>query len=518
MLPQSDVCNLSLATKSLYRIIRPIFYRHPKIVTYDSLILFSRTFSEATSVGKAEDSRDQTKFLEITIDPRRIQPPPAVMISRTIHAIVRHCPNLAITLRFSHCRCHLSPVSALGTETFPRVTKLIVHVGERDPDHGYSDVSPKKCGPPSAAFWRPFVNGEAFPDCKDLEIRHYWATTPPPDASLDLQEAHHAYGFPTPSPPRSQAARLGSRFGRARPSFGQGGPSASSYLPDTELIGSTSGLKNFRTIVLECPTELNSLLFMQLLGNPNAIASDLTSLELRFCNLDDLTISKLLHHAPSKVKRLVLLCCDPQGDTVHDPTYLSYENPETRVHLCPLIREFGKDLVYLDYGAPTVCRELFFDDNEMQALKGNGIETRLGIEGGATDRNFVQLDGHAVRETIQSCRKQQHMKHRIERIKIAVGDASTRLGYNSMNNTDQVANKAQRETEALLDEEEEKRNRLIQGSKAPWFRRIITYHGLCNPADTWAEMQIAADMEEKGIEWVLASRFLESISHFVLSS
>lgn len=453
-----------------------------------------------------QDCMDQTKFLDVTIDPTKGdgQPAPAVMISRTIHAVVRRCPNIALTMRFLHCQCGLSPVSALGAETFPRVTKLIVYVGKHDPDDAYHHGRETTSCVPNAKFWRPFVNGDVFSDCLELEIRHHWATTPPRDASLDLQKRYQADANSFGAPPFHGGT---SRFAPRR-GFVNSRASQNTYLPSTEQIGSTSGLKTFQSIILECPPELNSLLLMQLLGNPNAVASNLTSLELRFCNLDYETISKLLYHAPPNIKRLVLLCCDVQDDGFHNAS--SHE----AVHLCPLIREFSKNLAHLEFGASTVCRELFFDAIERQSLRNHGIETGLGADGGAVDKNFGSLDGHAIRETIQACRKQKRMKSRNNRVKEAITAArcqnnsetpsSSLFGSNSTSTIVQAATRAQRETEAVLDEEEEKRSRLIEGSN--WFRRIITYHGLCNTADTWAELQIAAEMEERGIEWVLASK------------
>lgn len=300
-----------------------------------------------------------------------------------------------------------------------------------------------------------------------------------------------------PAPRRGLAGSRGGRVGSHEP-----------YSPSTEQIGSTYGLKKFETIILECPPELNSYLLMQLLGNPNAVATNLTSLELRFCNLDYETISKLLYHAPPNIKRLVLLCCDSTGYGSMGP---SQEIP----HLCPLVRDFSKHLVHLEFGASAICRELFFDDSERRALRHNGVETGIGTTGGAIDKGLGKLDGHAIRETIQACRKQKRMSYRNDRVKEAITMAKSKtnvdatsssiFGGNSSLNANQAATRAQRETEALLDEEEEKRARAIEGSKVPWFRRIITYHGLCSSADTWDEIQVAAEMEEQGVEWVLAS-------------
>lgn len=162
----------------------------------------------------------------------------------------------------------------------------------------------------------------------------------------------------------------------------------------------------------------------------------------------------------------------------------------------------------------------------MHALEHNGIETGLGTDGGAGDKNFAKLDGHAIRETVQDCRKQKRMKCRNDRVKQAMDAAKSSassesisrslFGGNNASTANQNAAKAQRDTEALLDEEEGRRTRLVEGSKTPWFRRIVAYRGLCNPTDTWEEIQIAAEMEEKGIEWVLASKSTLSLGVFFI--
>ena len=453
----------------------------------------------------AQESSDQSKTLNLTIDPTKSngQSPPAVMISRTIQAIVRRCTGLAITLRFVHCRCRLSPVSALETETFPGVTKLVVYVGRYHPD--FEERNDREANPcqPSAKFWRPFVNGLTFPDCVNLEIRHYWATTPPADTSLDLGKeypAHDMYdGF---------SLVPGSHFGRRVPSHNIGG-----------YIGNTEGLKRFESILLECPPELNSALLMQLLGNPNAVASNLTSLELRFCNLTFETYSTLLYHAPPQVRSFVLLCCDYPDIDYHGPH--RGEVP----HLCPLLGDFSRKLIHLEFGAPKVCRELFFDDLERQSLRLNGIQSSIGSRGGAVDIDPGGLDGHALREVVQACRKQKRMEYRNDRIREAVTAATSSSSSESPSNSlfgghqrsdpNQLATKIERETEALLDEEEARRSRQVEGSKKPWFRRFIAYQGLCNRTGPWAELQIAAEMEEKGIELVLVSKSGVSLAGFL---
>ena len=445
-------------------------------------------------MGKADyqwstrDCLDQTRTLDLTIDPTidRISnngaPPPAVLLSRMIQAIVRRCPNLDITLRFAHCHCNLTPISVLAKETFPRVTKLIVHVGNKEPDSSHLAVPvghrrpTRDCCLPNAEFWRPFVNGDCFPDCKNLEIRHHWATTPPADASLKV---------------RTEINDFGDGYSR-RP-----------YSDTTPSIGTTSGLQKLESILLEATPELNSPLLMLLLGNPNSVAVKLGKLDLRHCDLDEETISKLLYHAPPNLKHLALICRPRWNRAYHD---------HDRPHLCPLIREFAKNLVHLEFAAPTICRELFFDDPERNSLRKSGIMTSIGDFEGRIEGS-EKLDTVLIRDSIEACRRQKRTKYRNERVKQAIStakapssstSASTSL-FGGATNTNNAAVRAQREMEFTLDDEEESRRRLIEGSKTRWFRRYITWGTLCCTSDTWAEIQLAADMEEKGIELVVAS-------------
>ena len=433
-----------------------------------------------------QECLDQTMTMDLTIDQVKDSarnhgdPPSAILVSRYIESIVRRCPNLAITLRFAHCQCQSAPVMSLDSEAFPRVTKLILYLGRHDPD-GIYGRSRTTCVP-NAKFWRPLVNGVSFPDCLSLEIRHYWAASPPTHATLDLQKRYSNYS---------------TNHGRGFADF---------PLKASQMVGPTKGLKRFESIMLECPPELEPLLLMQLLGNPDSVAVNLAKLELRFCNLDYETISKLLYHAPPNLNHLVLLCCD------NERYYHGRDVPE-QPHLCPLIRDFGKKLVHLEFGAATICREVFFDDLEIKALRQNGVATRLGTDGGAME-GHSKLDTHAIRETVQACRGQKRSDFRAGFIKEAIAAAKAQSGKkvsSSLFGGGASANvsvaRAEREAEALLDEEEEQRARLIEGSKTTWFRRIIAWHGLCHPNDTWEEIQLAADLEETGIEWVVASKY-----------
>ncbi|CAD6567477.1 MAG: hypothetical protein ASARMPRED_000861 [Alectoria sarmentosa] len=507
-LQQQEVSALSATSKAIYLLFRPILYRHLNVSSFTSLTLLSRTFTRATYMGKADhnwstqECLDQTKTLDLTIDQTKDsarnngQPPATILVARSIQSIVRRCPNLAITLRFAHCQCDHTPISGLDSEIFPRVTKLVLYVGRHDPVETLPG-RPRTMCTPNAKFWRPLVNGTSFPDCLNLEIRHYWATNPPTHASLDLQKRY----------PDAQTSYGNYRMSRQRGILHGRRDLVDGPLRADQIVGLTGGLKRFESIMLECPPELDSPLLMQLLGNPNSVAVNLVKLELRFCNLDYETISKLLYHAPPNLQHLVLLCWDDDRD------FHGYDAVECP-HLCPLIRDFSKKLAHLEFAAPTVCRELFFDDLEIRSLRQNGITTNLGTGGGAIT-GHENLDAHAIRESVRVCRKQKRSRYRTGRIKEAITTAKAQSGgtttsslFGGGTSANSSAARAQREAEASLDEEEEKRTRSIEGSKTPWFRRIIAWHGLCHPNDTWEEVQLAAGMEEMGIEWVVANKDL----------
>ena len=453
---------------------------------------------KADQKWSTQECLDQTKTLDVTIDQIKDsarnsgQPPAAILVSRFIQSIVRRCPNLDITLRFAHCQCNQTPVSGLDSEIFPRVTKLVLFVGRHEPNESLPKRDRTICMP-NAKFWRPLVNGVSFPNCLNLELRHYWATSPSSSASLDLQKRYST---------NYNSYDVSRQRGAVRGEHGL----VNVPLRADQIVGPTKGLKIFESIILECPPELDSLLLMQLLGNPDSVAVNLVKLELRFCNLEHETISKLLYHAPPNLKHLVLLCWDD------DRQFHSYHAADFP-HLCPLIRDFSKKLIHLEYAASTICRELFFDDDEMRSLRQNGVATSLGTEGGVIEGQ-EKLDNHAIRETIQACRKQKRSNHRTRRIKEAVSTAKAKSEgatasslFGGCAGANISAARAQREAEELLDGEEEQRSRLVEGSKNPWFRRTIAWHGLCQPTDTWEEVQLAADMEEVGVEWVVASKF-----------
>ena len=446
------------------------------------------------------DCLDQTKFLDVTLDPtldsakNNGQPPPAILISRILQSIERRCPNVDITLCFAHCKCDSTPVSVLGHESFPRVRKLVVYVGNHDPEETHQRRL-TRCGP-NQKFWSPFVDGMSFPHCKNLEVRHHWAKSPPEGTSLDLCQYYSATPFD--SQHSTLRYRSESHFLPHRARY------ASSSSSQTNS-GSVDGLEKFESIVLEATPELSPSVLMQFLGDQRSTAANLSNLELRFCDLGTNVLAELLYHVPANLERLVLLC--------RERSERDYWGPERPTHLCPLLRQVGKKLMYLEYGATDICRELFFDEAEIESLIRNGVKTKIGQEGGANAPG-EHVDVYAVKEMVQYCRKTKRAAHRERRFANSMSEAQAQ--YVSASAAESLfgggpklgvtASRVHREVESALDEEEEQRKRLVEGSKTRWCRRFIAWQGLCSHGDTWEEMQVAADMEEDGITWVLASR------------
>ena len=359
----------------------------------------------------------------------------------------RHCPQIDITLCFVNSICNRSPVSALETEIFPRVTSIVLYLG------GHSQIEEwrreNRCRP-NAKFWRPLVSGMSLPDCKSIEIHHWWASPPSKGASIRNQAAtRHIYS------------------------------NYINYSNSTERLGLLDGLGKLEKISLESPPELDSSILVQLLSHQDPLASNLKHLELRFCSLGPGVIAQLLRQVSHSLTHLILLL----GGSADTNLYDGKEPP----HLCPLIRDFCKNLVHLEFAASTVCTEIFYDDDELRGIRK--ICNRV---------NPDQSDSYATGETVLDCRRRKKTQHRKERVQNALKEAGI-----------ESAAHVETSTELLLDREEEHRQRMIQNSRSKWKRKIISWRGSCT-GNPWSDFQQGANLAEAGIEWILASKTYRS--------
>jgi hypothetical protein len=393
-------------------------------------------------------------------------------------------------------------MTALGDEAFPRVTRVVLYLGRTDTrapalggpelplpppppaftlNHsllttaqgnpsavGDRTTKPKSCEP-NAPFWRSLFNGEAFPDCKSVEIHHFRSTpSSQPEALADIS----SYEINSPH------------------TYNYGGS------PKVKL-GTLAGLGKVETLILEFVPELDNDILMQSLTG----AASLKKLELRYCNLSQAALAKLLPHALPNLTSFTLLISThsfsaEQVAILVDRSLVENEKARSIPHLCPLIREFGKNLKHLEFANPYICRELFVDKLEMRKIEEAGV---------------LRTDRFALRNVLSDFRRQTSDKRRKLRIAEAIAEAkakarSTRSSslFGSGRN-DELSAEITRNMERALDDEEKTRTRLINGTKGGWDRRVVCWRGLCRIKDPWEEIEEMASLEEEGVKWTIAS-------------
>ncbi len=339
------------------------------------------------------------------------------------------------------------------------MTKITIYLGSNGSAVGYPPAprGPHVCKP-DAAFWKPFLNGQSFPDLISVQLHHYWDRNPPGGADLLSQATENCY----------QTFR---RIGQAR--FDDSGG----------ILGPCFGLEKLEEIFLDFIPELNSFLLGQILNNQASKALNLKKLELRFCNLEADTLAFLLGQQLDSLTHFTLLVTREERSRHH---------PKKSPHLCPLMRSFCKNLAHLKYLASHVCHGLFIDEQEVEVL------TQAGLLTGVVESS-VQIDRHAIREVVEEHRTKKARASREGRVMESVAKAVSKNPR--INNSALKTN-----IELEIDHEEETRRTSIAHSKAPWTRSIIALDGLCHGLGHWAELQEFANVEEAGVEWILTSK------------
>lgn len=352
-----------------------------------------------------------------------------------------------------------------ATAVFPRVTKVTLYLGRHGvdiSDPGFRPSPPQNCTP-NASFWRPYLNGDSFPDLRSVKLHHHWARNPGNSANI-LAQAFTEYGF------------LGTSYPHR----------SNRHNKEAEQLGPCSGLEKLQEILLESVPELSPSLLGQILNNQASKARNLKKLDIRFCRLDADTLNLLLQQQIDSLTHFTLFV--PASSTAN----LNGTNDHPQApHLCSQIVSFCKNLVYLKYLSSHVCRDLFLNEQEKGILKETGLSAQL------TD-NSEEVDRHAIRQVLEEHRGKQARLHREQRL-------SDSLAKARVDNPTIYASALELE----LDQEEEKRKRLIAEAKTPWKRSIIALRGICSDnrrVAHWEELEELANMEEAGVEWVLTSK------------
>lgn len=322
----------------------------------------------------------------------------------------------------------------------------------------------------------------------------------PPQGSNLVTQAE-ACRYPSAPPPLIQFGRYTARY-RYRHGFTN--ETSGEVLTEGGNIGPCPGLEQLEEVYLESPPELNSALLMQILDNKVSKASSLKRLEIRFCRIELQTIANLLQQEITTLKQFTLLIGYKDFDA-----YIEQTQDPPPPHLCPLLRQFSKNIVEFKFAACHVCREIFFDDDEIQSLKQSGVTNNIGSSRGATE-NSTNLDRIAVHQVITECRTKKKLNYRNSCTADAIAEAKQK-NLIALDSTIKI------NTELQLDREDQARSRQIKDSTSRWKRSIISWEGLCHGTNEWAELQEGANMEEEGVDWVLTSRAFVRLLIFPLS-
>lgn len=333
---------------------------------------------------------------------------------------------------------------------------------------------------PDVRFWRPYINGTSFPDCRSIELNHYWSA-PPCDAVPLITIARHA----------NDSCRNGN--------FGPKHIQAELSTP--------IGLRKLESLSLEYVLELHKDVLQQLFKS--RMADNLRILELRFCLMGNDMIADLMEVALPSLTHFTFLD-RISSDAAESSREALNHNDHSGGHLCPRVRKFGKNLHHLYLAVPYVCRDLFLSEAEADALHRAGIVTDIGTpEGNLADG--MNLDRYAIKQVLSEHRRKQSTLRKNAFIAQAIAEAKVSnpaLGAESMfgGGGSTIELKAARDAEYAFDQEAIKRARTISDTKGRWTRTIVAWDGLCRDDETWAELMVEADLEDVGVEWVLASK------------
>lgn len=304
-----------------------------------------------------------------------------------------------------------------------------------------------------------------------MKLHHYWARNPENSANI-LAQASTEYRF------------LGNRYSRL----------SNRHKEEVEQLGPCFGLEKLQEIFLESVPELSPSLLGQILNNQASKAHNLKKLDIRFCSLDASTLNFLLQQQIDSLTHFTLFVPASTTADLH-----GFIGDSQAPHLCSQVVSFCKNLVYLKYLTSHICHDLFLNEQEKGILNETGLSAQLMENSGGLDR-------HAVRQVLDEYRGKQARLRREQRLSESLAKArveNPRIYASAL--------------ELQLDQEEEKRKRLIAESKTPWKRSIIGLKGICGRdarAAQWGELEELANMEEAGVEWVLTSKLeWEKIIH-----
>ncbi|KAI5805060.1 hypothetical protein EDC01DRAFT_355532 [Geopyxis carbonaria] len=467
---QSAIVRLGRTCKELNARIQGPLYYHAMVISYKKLSLLQRSLTEAACHdGRGGVISKNIRDLKVFVDTNENSGnwSTAVVLGRMFQSLARYCPRINIKLSLINATCQGQPIGAFGTEVFPRITHLILNTAEdqtstasnpstqraavvNNSRTAYAHMGPvrKRCGP-NKEFWTGLFNGDSFPDLQEIEIIH--------------------------------------------------GETRTWYSHDEPKFGSSDlkGLGRITRLVVSRAPELNDKILMSALS----LAMSLKKLELKKIEgLSYNAISKLLQFALPNLTHFTLhvkygdsSARDVERSLRHVDTLEAGPHEDVH-HLCPLIREYGKNIQHLDIFLPYICREVFLTAAERKKLSEAGVNISIGNRYG--DIGTELLDKTSIVKILTDYRKAlSHAKFQ-QAVKENIKEAST-TGKTKAHNL------------AEYEEDQKKYSRARSIQQERWTRILRTCNKLCRPYETFEELVLLAGLEEPGITWKLGHETLD---------
>lgn len=344
---------------------------------------------------------------------------------------------------------------------------------------------------PNAKFWSGIFNGSSFPDLREVEILH-------DSGSPASQWAKHVEFGEDDLKGLGKVTRLV--------------VNSAPELNDSVLMGALTRAECLKRL------ELRNIVGLSYEGTvcssthnyrfrcSHSLLALSVLLPLALPNLTHFTLHIPFRHRSARQAKDQLESYQPLAPT-------GEENP-LPVHLCPLLRAFGRNLQYLEVHAPYLCRDLFLHESEKSKLNEEGVKIDLGGRGGSLcySRSGVpfHIDRIALEQTVKQVRKQNGERAFKEAVQLNLKEELSKNKTKDISSAGAISS-------AEYQEEQKKLKRARSIKEQGWQRTVRFREGMCRDGESWEEIGILARLEEENIKWTCISGLSNRPPFYVLS-
>jgi len=347
---------------------------------------------------------------------------------------------------------------------------------------------------PNAKFWSGIFNGSSFPDLREVEILH-------DSGSPASQWAKHVEFGEDDLKGLGKVTRLV--------------VNSAPELNDSVLMGALTRAECLKRL------ELRNIVGLSYEGT---VCSPAHNYRFR-CSHNLLALSMLLPLALPNLTHFTLhipfrhRSARQAKDQLenHQPLAPTGEENPIPVHLCPLLRAYGRNLQYLEVHAPYLCRDLFLHESEKSKLNEEGVKIDLGGRGGSLcySRSGVpfHIDRIALEQTVKQVRKQNGERAFKEAVQLNLREELSKNKTKDISSAGAISS-------AEYQEEQKKLKRARTIKEQGWQRTVRFREGMCRDGESWEEIGILARLEEDNIKWTCISGLSNwlPLIHFIANS